>query len=134
MKIGLNGKAYHGVAGAEPSDEIPAIRDVTLTIEVNAVELNSRLSNWAENEAGIRKAKVDFDMVWDGTLADQTAMQTAALAGTKRAFKFLDATLGYGYWGDFVISGFGMNQPLEDGTTIPVSLVLSGALNVKAPV
>lgn len=134
MKVGLNGKSYVGVAGGEPATEITNIRDVTLSIEVNAVEITSRASTWKETEAGIRSATAEFDLVWDGTSAPQTTIQTNCLAGTKTAFKFVDAASGYGYWGDWIITGFGFEQPLEDGMTVPVKLQSTGALTVEAPV
>jgi len=133
MHIGLNGKSYYGTAGAEAATEITAIQDVSLNIEVNAVEGSSRASVWKQAAAGLRGWTAEFSLLWDGTNASQTALQTAALAGTKTAFKFTDAASGYGYYGDAIITKFGFDQPLEDGMSVPVSLVSDGALTAESP-
>ena len=97
------------------------------------MEGTSRASAWKQVKAGIKGATAEFSLLWDGTNASQAALQTAALAGTTTAFKFTDAATGYGYYGDWVMTKFGFDQPLEDGMTCPVSLTLDGALNVEAP-
>ena len=91
------------------------------------------LISWKGKMAGLREGKADFSLTWDPLEASQLAIQTAFLAGTKLGFKFVDAagTAGYGFWGDFMIAAFNFEQPLEEGTTVSVSLELDGPPTVE---
>ncbi len=133
MKIGLNAKAYHGAAGANPADEISKVKEVSISLSSGVAESNTRASAWKQKMAALREGSVEMTLEWDGMSADQAALQTAFLAGTTKSYKFLDADSGYGIYGDFVISSFERSEPLEDAMELSITLDLTGTPTEVAP-
>lgn len=138
FKIGLDCKAYRLTTGTRaawpgtgsPSnlDEIPNIRDVTLSISKTTADVTTRGGNgWRLSVAALKEGNIDFEMVYDTADTDFTALQAAFLNNTVIAMAFLDgpaATVGtQGFWADFMVSSFEVTQPLEGAAIVRVSVV-----------
>lgn len=126
MKLGINAKAYHGTAGADALDEISKVKEISITLSSEVAESATRDSSWKDKDPSLKEGSVELTLEWSGD-ADQQAFQTAFLAGTKKSFKFLDATLGRGIRGDFVISSYERSEPLDEAMELSMTLELSGA-------
>ncbi len=81
IKLGLECKLYRDNSGTW--DEIGNVRDLTLNMEMGVADVTTRGGNgWRQNIATLRDGTVTFQMVYDTTDADFTALQTAFLAAT----------------------------------------------------
>lgn len=149
-KLGLNAKTYRLTTGSRASwgtinsnattstygmneaaapsnlDEIPNIRDLSLTLEKSEADVSTRASAWKALLAAQKQAGIEFGMVWDSADADCLALLRAWLNGTTIALAVLDgdkATVGsQGLWADFQVFSFSKSENLEEGQLVSVSL------------
>lgn len=102
------------------------IKDVNSALEAGQADVTIRGSTFKTYIAGMLDATVEFEMVWDSSDADFTAIQTAFLAKTLVAMSFLDgaaATTGkQGFVANFAVTNFSRNEPLEEAVTVSVTL------------
>lgn len=124
--LGMNAKAYYGVAGSSANTEMGNVRDLTLTLEAGEADVTTRSnSGWRATAPTLRECTVEFEMVWDPTDTGFTAIRTAFLSSGLIALKILDKAGGQGPDGDFAITSFTRNEPLEEALTVSVTAKLS---------
>ena len=129
IKLGLECKLYRDNSGTW--EEIGNVRDLTLNMEMGVADVTTRGGNgWRQNVATLRDGTVTFQMVYDTTDADFTALQTAFLATTAAGREIKIAAMD----GDIADSGtqglvafmnvtnFSMPENLEEAVMVDVTL------------
>ena len=129
IKLGLECKFYRDDSGTW--NEIGNVRDLTINMEMGVADVTTRGGNgWRQNVATLRDGTVTFQMVYDTTDADFTALQTAFLATTAAAREIKVAAMD----GDIATSGsqgliafmnvtnFSMPENLEEAVMVDVTL------------
>lgn len=134
--LGMNAKLYYdsatGTASVELSvmTEVTNVKDVTVNMDAADADITTRgNSGWRAKAATLRENTVEFEMQWKPGDAAFTAIRDAFLANGELHFAILDqvyTTSGaQGPKGDYTISSFNRNEPLEDSITVSVTLNLS---------
>ena len=129
IKLGLECKLYRDDSGTW--NEIGNVSDLTINMEMGVADVTTRGGNgWRQNVATLRDGTVTFQMVYDTTDADFTALQTAFLATTAAAREIKVAAMD----GDIATSGsqgliafmnvtnFSMPENLEEAVMVDVTL------------
>lgn len=127
--FGYQGKAYRntGTYGSPTWNDIPNIRDVTITLQTDEDDVTTRGGNgWKQNAATLKDMSIEFEMVYDTTDADFTAMQSAFLNGTSIDMAFMDGDISttgkQGPRAEMMVSQFGRNEPLTQAMKVPVTV------------
>ncbi len=136
--LGMNAKIYQGAAGTDLSSltEMSNVRDVTLNLEAGEADVTTRAnSGWRATVPTLRECTAEFEMLWKpgdtGFDAIKTAFLTSAtvrlavLTGEKSADGVAPVTGTEGPLGDFSITNFSRNEPLEEGVTVSVTAKLA---------
>lgn len=127
-KLGLDAKIYHntGTYGVPTWDEITDATDVTISIERSEVEIARRGTSWKKFLVALKDAGVDFELIYDPTNADFTAVRDAFLNATIIDMAIADgaiATTGTQYLrSEMYVTSFVRNEPLEDKLTLSVTV------------
>ncbi len=123
IKLGMNAKAYYGVAGSAATNLINNIRDVTLNLETGEADVTTRgNAGWEAVVATLKKGSIEFEMVYDTEDAAFTAIQEAWFNATPLAFYFRDAEGGTGLDADFTVTTFSKKEPLLEAQTVTVTI------------
>lgn len=130
--LGMNAKIYQGAAGAELTalTEMANVKDVTLNLEANEADVTSRANGgWRATAPTLRECTAEFEMLWKPGDAGFTAVKNAFLtAGTIRLAVLTgarDAPKSEGPVGDFSITNFSRNEPLEEAVGVSVTAKLA---------
>ena len=126
--IGMNGKAYQGPAGTAIGSlvEITNIKDVSISMEAGEADVTTRgNSGWRATAATLRECSAEFEMLWKPTDVSFTAIKNAFLNATNLSMAFLSEESGQGPLGDFAVTNFSRNEPLEEGITVSVTVKLA---------
>jgi len=130
--LGMNAKIYQGAAGGALATltEMANVKDVTLNLEAGEADVTTRANQgWRATAPTLRECTAEFEMLWKPGDAGFDAVKTAFLsAGTIRlAVLTGDRTASgtEGPLGDFSISHFSRNEPLEEGVTVSVTAKLA---------
>ncbi len=130
--LGMNAKVYQGAAGADIATvtEMDNVKDVTLSLEAGEYDHTTRGSQgWQEIDATIRQCSSEFEMPWKPSDAGFVAVKNAFLTGGKVRLAILtgdkDVSGNEGMFGDFCVTSFTRNEPLEEGITASVTVKLS---------
>ena len=130
--LGMNAKIYQGAAGAPIGSltEMSNVKDVTLTLEAGEADITTRAnSGWRATAATLRECNLEFEMLWKTGDAGFEAIKTAFLSATTIRLAALtgarDASDSEGILGDFTITSFSRNEPLEEGITVSVTAKLA---------
>lgn len=130
--LGLDAKIYRntGTVAVPIFNLIENVKDVTLSLEKALADVTTRAAVGFRQEIGtLKEVEVTFQMVWDGTDDDFTAIKDAFFDGTQIHFAVMDgdvATSGkQGLQAFFIVSAFTRNEPLEDAITVDVTLRLA---------
>ena len=131
--LGMNAGLYQGAAGStSPStmSEVDNVRDVTLSMEAGEADITTRGNNgWRATAPTLRECTVEFQMVWKPGDTVFEAIKTAFLTAGTVALAVLDQKVGItgaqGPLGDFSITNFSRNEPLEEGVTVSVTAKLA---------
>ncbi len=130
--LGMNAKIYQGDAGDALSalSEMDNVKDVTLTLEAGEADVTTRGNQgWRATAPTLRECTAEFEMLWKPGDAGFDAVKTAFLtAGTLRLAVLTgarDASGTEGPLGDFAITNFTRNEPLEEGVTVSVTAKLA---------
>jgi len=136
-KIGADCKAYYGTVALAGTPDTGAwnlinnMRDLRLPVSVGEAEMNTRGGNsgWEAIVPTLLKGEITFEMLWDTADAAFTKLQTAFLAKAELAFAAMDgpiATKGsQGLAGNFYVTNFERNEPLQEGVKVSVTLKCS---------
>jgi hypothetical protein len=122
MLIGLNSKLYRGAAGGDATTEIPIVGTVKLGLEVGEATLKIRASNFELSDTTFFKISLEFDLLWDESDSNFTALWNAFTAREKLSFKCLSKTSGKGLKADFKIFKFERNEDPEQPILASVAI------------
>ncbi len=125
--LGLNAKMYR-YDGTSTWYEIENVKDVTLNLEGATADVTTRGGNgWRQSVKTLKDGNVSWQMVYDTADADFTAIKDAFLNNTDIKLEILDGdrtTTGtQGLQADFSITGFNINESLEEAMTVDVTAV-----------
>ena len=129
---GNEAKLFHntGTFAAPVWAEVTNIRDLTLNVEKTQLDASTRASKWALTKTGLKKASVDFQMIFDaadtdyGVFRDAFFSEVAGEDELELAVMSEDiATVGAeGLHALFVTTTFNRNEPLDDLVLIDVAI------------
>jgi|GEM_PF-202648 len=130
--IGMNAKAFYGAESAALSalTELTNVKDVSLSLESGEADVTTRAnSGWRATASTLRECNAEFEMLWKPGDAGFQALKDAFLGGTNVRMAFLTGAMAgedsEGPVGDFSITKFSRNEPLEEGVTVPVTAKLA---------
>jgi len=130
--LGMNAKIYQGAADAALNTltEMGNVKDVTLNLEAGEADVTTRANQgWRATAPTLRECTAEFEMLWKPGDTGFDAVKTAFLsAGTIRLAVLTgdrSASGSEGPLGDFSITNFSRNEPLEEGVTVSVTAKLA---------
>ena len=130
--LGLDAKLLRGTAGATGATEVKNVKDLTLNLESGEADVTTRATQgWKASVATLKEASLEFGILYDTEDADFTAFQTAYFGNTPIALFVTDGN-GSGLDADWSITGFSMEQNLEEAVT--VSVTAKPTASTRAPV
>tara|TARA_B100000686_G_scaffold353114_1_gene457412 strand:- start:1641 stop:2039 length:399 start_codon:yes stop_codon:yes gene_type:complete len=116
--------------------EIENVKDLTLNLEGATADVTTRGGNgWRQSVNTLKDGNVSWTMVYDNDDTEFSAIRTAFLDGDDMQLEILDGdrdTTGtQGLLAYFSITGFNINESLEEAMTVDVTAVT--AYNSTAP-
>ena len=130
--LGLDAKLLRGTAGATGATEVKNVKDLTLNLESSEADVTTRATKgWKATVAALKEASLEFGILYDTEDADFTAFQAAYFGNTPIALFVTDGD-GHGLDADWSITGFTVEQPLEEALT--VSVTAKPTASTRAPV
>jgi len=130
--LGLDAKLLRGTVGATGATEVKNVKDLTLNLESGEADVTTRATaGWKVSVATLKEASLEFGILYDTEDADFTALQTAYFDNTPIALFVTDGD-GHGLDADWSITGFSVEQPLEEALT--VSITAKPTASTRAPV
>lgn len=136
IKLGMEAKLYRndGTYAAPTWVEIDNVKDLTLNLESGEADVTTRANNgWRATVATLKEGSIEYDMVWDTTDPNFTAIQQAYFNNTGVEFAIMD--------GDITVSGaqglralmsiinFSRNENLEEAVTVSVNAKPTYSIN-----
>lgn len=119
--VGLSAKLYRGAAGAQAATEMKNVKDVTLNLEKGEADVTTRATaGWRNYIGTLKDASLEFEMNYDTTDSDYSALLSAYFNNTALAFFVSDGS-GNGLDADWIITGFNTRQPLDEAVTVSVT-------------
>ena len=119
--LGLDAKLLRGTAGATAATEVTNVKDLSLNLESGEADVTTRATvGWKASVATLKEASLEFGMLYDTEDADFTAFQEAYFSNTPLALFVTDGS-GGGLDADWSITGFSMEQNLEEAVTVSVT-------------
>lgn len=119
--LGLDAKLLRGAAGSTAATEVTNVKDLTLNLESGDADVTTRATKgWKATVATLKEASLEFSMLYDTENADFTAFQAAYFGNTPIALFVTDGN-GSGLDADWSITGFSMEQNLEEAVTVSVT-------------
>ena len=107
--LGLDAILMRGPAGTTGSTEVKNVKDLTLNLESGDADVTTRATKgWRASVATLKEASLEFNILYDTEDEDYNAFADAYGNGTG-----LDA--------DFSITGFSIEQPLEEALSVSVT-------------
>jgi heme-binding NEAT domain protein len=122
--LGLNAKLYRGTAGTKASTEVNNVKDLTVTLESGEADVTTRATQgWKASMATLKEASLEFTILYDTADTDFNAFQTAYFSNTPLALYVSDgdSTTEKGLDADFTITGFSVEQNLEEAITVSIT-------------
>ena len=131
--LGLDAKLFRGTAGTQAATEVTNVKDLTLNLESGEADVTTRATQgWKASAATLKEASLEFSILYDTEDADFTAFQTAYFSNTPLALFVSDGqTNAHGLDADFSITGFTLEQPLEEA--VSVSVTAKPTASTRAP-
>ena len=137
--LGKDAKLYHNSGSyASPTwVEIENVRDLSLSMERADTDITTRGGGgWRQSVATLADGSVDFQMVWDTSDTDFTAIKDAFTGASTIEFLILDGSQAVagsqGLRATMAVTGFSRNEGLEDALTVDVSLKTAYAANAPS--
>lgn len=138
-KVGLDAKLYRnsGTYALPTWNELVNTKDVTLNLEAGEADASRRGSGgWRETLMTLKDGSVEFEMVYDNTDAEFTALKNAFFNGDTVEMAVMDgdiATTGsQGLRATMSIINFSRNEPLEEALTVSVTVKPAPSANPPA--
>ena len=119
--LGLDAKLLRGTAGSVGSTEVKNVKDLTLNLESGEADVTTRATKgWRATVATLKDASLEFGILYDTEDADFKAFSEAYFNNTPLSLFVTDGA-GTGLDADFSITGFSVEQPLEEALTVSVT-------------
>lgn len=129
--LGLDAKLLRGTAGSVGSTEVKNVKDLTLNLESGEADVTTRATKgWRASVATLKEASLEFGILYDTEDADFLAFQAAYFGNTPLSLFVTDGA-GGGLDADWSITGFSVEQPLEEALT--VSITAKPTASTRAP-
>jgi len=129
--LGLDAKLFRGAAGTQAATEVTNVKDLTVNLESGEANVTTRAtSGWKASVATLKDASLEFGILYDTADADFKAFQEAYFSNTPMAL-FISDGEGSGLDADFSITGFTLEQPLEEA--VSVSIKAKPTASTRAP-
>ena len=129
--LGLDAKLLRGTAGATGATEVKNVKDLTLNLESGEADVTTRATKgWKASVATLKEASLDFGILYDNEGADFQAVSSAYFKNKPLAL-FVSDGAGNGLDADFSITGFSVEQPLEEA--LSVSVTAKPTASTRAP-
>ena len=131
--IGMDAELLVGAAGAPATDltgltEVDLVKDVTLNLTKSQVDVTTRgNAGWRSYCGGLKEATATVELLYCQGNTELEAIRDAFLNNTLIGAAIMTgpATVNReGLVGDWSVTDFGLNQPLEEGQTFSVTLSL----------
>ncbi len=128
IKLGMEAKLYRndGTYASPTWVELLNVKDLTLNLEAGEADVTTRgNAGWRATIASLKDGSIEFDMVWDTTDANFTAIRTAFFAGTNVEFAVMDGDIettgSQGLRAEMAITGFSRSEALEEAMMVNVN-------------
>ena len=134
--LGKDAKAYFAAsanAALAAMTEMDNIQDATCDMSKSEIIISSRAgSGWELTAAGLKKAAIDFKMLWKPGDTAFDAIQANWDSGAALSMAFLDggkAVVGsQGMHGNFQVTNFKRNEPIDGPITVDVTVKMSSVI------
>ena len=119
--LGLDAILMRGSAGSTGSTEVKNVKDLTLNLESGEADVTTRATKgWQASVATLKEASLEFNILYDTEDEDYNAFADAYFNNTPMALFVTDGN-GTGLDADFSITGFSIEQPLEEALSVSVT-------------
>ncbi len=119
--LGLNAKLLRGTAGATGTTEVKNVKDLTLNLESGEADVTTRAAaGWRATVGTLKDASLEFGILYDTADSDFIAFSDAYFKNTAISL-FVSDGAGNGLDADFSITGFSVEQPLEEALSVTVT-------------
>lgn len=119
--LGLDAKLFRGPVGETASTEVTNVKDVSLNLSSGEADVTTRATKgWKASVATLKEATLEFGMLYDTEDEDFQELQSAYFNNTPIAMFVTDGS-GQGLDADFSITGFSIDQPLEEALSVSVT-------------
>ena len=121
--IGLDAKLFRGTAGTQGTIEVTNVKDVSLRLESGEADVTTRKSKgWKLSIATLKEASLEITILYDTEDEDFLAFKTAYFTNTPLSLFVTDGdTTAHGLDADFSVTGFTVDQPLEEAVTVKIT-------------
>ena len=121
--IGLDAKLFRGTAGTQGTIEVTNVKDVSLRLESGEADVTTRKAKgWKLSVATLKEASLEITILYDTEDEDFLAFKTAYFTNTPLSLFVTDGdTTAHGLDADFSVTGFTVDQPLEEAVTVKVT-------------
>ena len=123
IKLGLDAKLFRGTAGTQGTIEVTNVKDVSLSLESGEADVTTRKAKgWKLSVATLKEASLEITILYDTEDEDFLAFKEAYLSNTPLSLFITDGdTTAHGLDADFSVTGFTVDQPLEEAVTVKVT-------------
>ena len=139
IKLGMQAKLYRnsGSYGTPTWVEVGNVKDLTLNLEAGEADVTTRANDgWRATVATLKDGSIEFEMVWDTSDANFTAIQQAFFNNTSIEFAVMDgaiATSGsQGLRATMSITNFSRSEALEEAIMVSVTAKPTYAANAPS--
>ncbi len=123
IKLGLDAKLFRGTAGTQGTIEVTNVKDVSLSLESGEADVTTRKAKgWKLSVATLKEASLEITILYDTEDEDFLAFKTAYFTNTPLSLFVTDGdTTAHGLDADFSVTGFTVDQPLEEAVTVKIT-------------
>ena len=123
IKLGLDAKLFRGTAGTQGTIEVTNVKDVSLSLESGEADVTTRKAKgWKLSVATLKEASLEITILYDTEDDDFLAFKEAYFTNTAISLFVTDGdTTAHGLDADFSITGFTVDQPLEEAVIVKVT-------------
>ena len=123
IKLGLDAKLFRGTAGTQGNIEVTNVKDVSLSLESGEADVTTRKAKgWKLSVATLKEASLEITILYDTEDEDFIAFKEAYFSNTPLSLFVTDGdTTAHGLDADFSVTGFTVDQPLEEAVTVKVT-------------
>ena len=123
IKLGLDAKLFRGTAGTQGTIEVTNVKDVSLSLESGEADVTTRKAKgWKLSVATLKEASLEITILYDTEDEDFLAFKEAYFSNTPLSLFVTNGdTTAHGLDADFSVTGFTVDQPLEEAVTVKVT-------------